>query len=62
MVTAKEFQNLGLGKLCVYNSLRILKSYGCKTVFVDPDEAPYNYYLKLGFEKTHYGSLYKKIF
>jgi GNAT superfamily N-acetyltransferase len=57
MVTSKEYRKLGLGKACVYNSLRILQSYGCKRVFVDPDEEPYQCYCNTGFEKmnnTHY--------
>jgi predicted N-acetyltransferase YhbS len=61
MVTAKGYRNLGLGKACVYNSLKILKSYGCRTVFVDPDEEPYNYYLRIGFETQSYGYAFKKI-
>ncbi len=61
MITGKEYRNLGLGKLAVYNSLKILKSYGCKKVFVDPDDEPYNYYCKLGFEKWGNGQYFKKI-
>lgn len=38
MVTAKQYRKQGLGRAGVFNSLRILKSYGCKKVFVDPDE------------------------
>lgn len=40
----------------------ILKSYGCKKVFVDPDEEPYTYYCKIGFEKSNYSKGYKKAF
>jgi predicted N-acetyltransferase YhbS len=61
MVTAKEYRNLGLGKACVYHSLRIVQSYGCKAVFVDPDEEPYNYYRKIGFEKLNNIYAYKKV-
>lgn len=61
MVTAKEYRNLGLGKACVFHSLQILKSNGCKKVFVDPDEEPYNYYCKIGFEKNNYSQCYKKV-
>lgn len=60
MVTAKEYRSLGLGKVCVYNSLKILKSYGCKKVYVDPDEEPYNYYCQIGFQKMTYGHYFKK--
>lgn len=62
MVTAKDYRNYGLGKAVVYNSLNILKSYGCKKVFVDPDEEPYDYYLKIGFEKVNYHQGFKKYF
>ncbi len=62
MVTAKEYRKHGLGKAGVFNSLQILKSYGCKKVFVDPDEEPYNYYRKIGFEKSNYSQYYKKVF
>lgn len=62
MVTAKEYRNHGLGKAGVFNSLQMLKSYGCKKVFVDPDEEPYNYYCKIGFEKINYNQCYKKVF
>lgn len=62
MVTAQKYRNNGLGKAAVYNSLQILKSYGCKKVFVDPDEEPYDYYLKIGFEKCNYSQCYKKDF
>jgi Acetyltransferase (GNAT) family. len=62
MVTAKEYRKHGLGKAGVFNSLQILKSYGCKKVFVDPDEEPYNYYCKIGFEKSNYIQCYKKVF
>jgi hypothetical protein len=34
MVTAKEYRKHGLGKAGVFNSLQILKSYGCKKVFL----------------------------
>ncbi len=61
MITAKEYRNHGLGKLAVYNSLKILKSHGCKKVFVDPDNDPYNYYCKIGFEKWGNGQYFKKI-
>lgn len=61
MVTAKEFRKQGLGKACIYHSLRILQSYGCKKVFVEPDEEPYNFYCSLGFEKVSYGYYFKKV-
>jgi GNAT superfamily N-acetyltransferase len=61
MVTAREYRNLGLGKACVYNSLKILQSYGCKKVFVDPDEEPYNYYCNIGFEKLSYAHYFRKV-
>lgn len=61
MVTAKEYRGHGLGKAGVFNSLNILKSFGCKKVFVDPDEEPYNYYCKIGFEKSYYSKCFKKI-
>lgn len=60
MVTAKEYRGLGLGKACIYNSLKILQSYGCKKVFVEPDEEPYHYYCNIGFEKIDYGYSLKK--
>lgn len=62
MVTAQEYRKHGLGKAALFNSLQILKSYGCKKVFVDPDEEPYNYYCKIGFEKSNYSQCYKKVF
>ncbi|ABX42497.1 GNAT family N-acetyltransferase [Lachnoclostridium phytofermentans] len=62
MVTAKEYRKSGLGKACVYNSIKILQSYGCKKVFVDPDEEPYNYYCKIGFEGMDYTQCYEKVF
>lgn len=62
MVTAKEYRNKGLGKAGIYHSLRILKSYGCKKVFVDPDREPYDYYCRVGFEKTNYSRSFKKAF
>jgi len=34
MVTSKEYRKSGLGKACVYNSLKILQSYGCKKELV----------------------------
>ena len=62
MVTTQEYRKHGLGKAAVFNSLHILKSYGCKKVFVDPDDEPYNYYRKIGFEKSNYSLCYKKDF
>lgn len=62
MVTAIEYRNQGLGKAGVFNSLQILKSLGCKKVFVDPDDEPYNYYRKIGFEKSNYSQCYRKDF
>lgn len=62
MVTSKEYRKSGLGKACVYNSLKILQSYGCKKAFVTPDEEPYNYYCKIGFEKMEYIQCYEKVF
>jgi GNAT superfamily N-acetyltransferase len=61
MVTAREYRHLGLGRACVYNSLKLLQSYGCKKVFVDPDEKPYNYYCSIGFEKQSCGHYFKKV-
>ena len=60
MVTAKEYRNMGLGKAAVYNSLKILKEYGCKKAFVAPDEEPFNYYCKLGFERNDDMKCYQK--
>lgn len=62
MATSKGYRKLGLGKSCIYHSLRILQSYGCKRVFVDPDEEPYPYYCKIGFEKIDNTQCYKKVF
>lgn len=62
MVTLEKYHNMGLGKAVVINSLRILQSLGCKKAFVDPDEEPYNYYLKIGFERFEYARFYQKTF
>lgn len=62
MVTVKEYRNQGFGKAVVYNSLEILKSYGCQKVFVDPDEESYHYYCNIGFERTNYSQYFNKIF
>lgn len=62
MVTLEKYRNLGLGKAAVYNSFQILQKYGCKKVFVDPDEEPYNYYRKIGFEQFEYARFYQKTF
>lgn len=60
MVTLEKYHNMGLGKAAVYHSLNILQKKGCKNVFVDPDDEPYNYYLKIGFEHFKYARYYHK--
>lgn len=62
MVTGKEYRNHGLSKARLFHLLQKLKSYGCKKVFVGPAEEPYNYYCKIGFEKSNYSQCYKRIF
>ena len=62
MVTAEDYRGLGFGKAVVYQSLQILKAYCCKMVYVDPDEEPYNYYCRIGFEKSEYPQYYQKTF
>ena len=62
MVTLEKYRNIGLGKAAVFNSLKILQKYGCKKAFVDPDDEPYNYYIKIGFEKFEYARYYQKTF
>lgn len=62
MVTLEKYRNIGLGKVVVNNSLKILQKKGCKSVFVDPDEEVYDYYLKLGFEHFDYARFYHKQF
>ncbi|QHQ59567.1 GNAT family N-acetyltransferase [Anaerocolumna sedimenticola] len=62
MVTLEKYRNMGLGKAAVINSLRILQKCGCKRAFVDPDEEPYNYYIKIGFERFEYARYYQKTF
>jgi N-acetylglutamate synthase-like GNAT family acetyltransferase len=62
MVTLDKYRNMGLGKAVVFNSLKILQKYGCKKAFVDPDDEPYNYYLKIGFERFKYAQFYQKTF
>lgn len=62
MVTSEKYRNKGLGKAAVYNSLRILQRLGGKKAFVDPDEAAYQYYLKIGFERFEYAQFYQKRF
>ena len=60
MVTLDKYHNMGLGKAVVYNSFKILQKKGCKSVFVDPDDKPYDYYLKIGFEHFDYARYYHK--
>ena len=62
MVTLEQYRNKGLGKAAVFHSLRILQKYGCKKAFVDPDDAPYQYYIKIGFERFEYARYYQKTF
>jgi GNAT superfamily N-acetyltransferase len=62
MVTLDKYRNMGLGKAAVFNSLNILRKYGCKKAFVDPDDEAYNYYLKIGFEPFEYARFYQKTF
>lgn len=62
MVTLDKYRNMGLGKAVVYNSLMLLQKKGCKSVFVDPDDEPYNYYPKIGFEHFDYARYYHKSF
>jgi hypothetical protein len=62
MVTHEKYRNIGLGKAAVFNSLKILQNYGCKKAFADPDDEPYNYYIKIGFERFEYARFYQKTF
>jgi GNAT superfamily N-acetyltransferase len=62
MVTLEKYRGMGLGKAAVYNSLRILQKYGCTKAFVDPDNEPYSYYIKIGFERFEYAQFYQKKF
>lgn len=62
MVTLEKYRNMGLGKAAVFYSLKILQKLGCRKAFVDPDEEPYNYYIKLGFERFEYARFYQKTF
>lgn len=62
MVTAEPYHNMGLGRAVVKHSLQILKEKGCKKVFVDPDEEPYEYYKKIGFHGFENARFYQKIF
>jgi hypothetical protein len=62
MVTLEKYRNVGLGKAAVFNSLKLLQKYGCKIAFVDPDDEPFNYYKKIGFESFQYAQYYKKTF
>lgn len=45
------YRRRGLGSACLFYSIQILKSWGCKTVFAEPDEEAYEYYRKIGFKK-----------
>lgn len=60
MITREDNRHQGLGRAAVYHSLRILQDYGCKHVFVDPDEVAYEYYIKLGFEPVSPARFYQK--
>ncbi len=60
MVTAERYRGMGLGKACVLHSLGIMKALGCGIVFVEPDEEPYSYYCKIGFEKQEYTTNFQK--
>jgi hypothetical protein len=62
MVTLEKYRNIGLGKAAVFNSLKILQKYGCKKAFVDPDDEPYHYYVKIGFERFECAQFYQKTF
>lgn len=62
MITRKEYRHMGLGKAVVYHSLQLLKERGCKNAFVDPDDEPYDYYVKIGFKKFEYARFFQKTF
>lgn len=61
MLTLEKYRNMGLGKAAVFHSLKNLQKLGCKRAFVDPDEEPYNYYVKIGFERFEYARYYQKM-
>ena len=62
MVVREKHRRCGLGKAVVYHSLQRLIEPGCKTVFVNPDDDVYDYYIHMGFRQCSYERFFQKSF
>lgn len=59
--TNEKYRNLGLGKTCVYSSLKKCKEIGAKYVYVEPDNSALGFYKKIGFkDKVREEIIWKK--
>ena len=49
VVTIKQYQNRGLGKLIIQTQIELAKSLGCYKITLNCKEEKVNYYKKFGF-------------
>jgi predicted N-acetyltransferase YhbS len=50
LATADKYQQQGLARACIYASMKKCQALGAGIVFVVPDEEPYPWYKRLGFQ------------
>jgi N-acetylglutamate synthase-like GNAT family acetyltransferase len=61
LATNEKYRNLGLGKACVYSSLKKCKEMGAKYVYVAPDNSSFGFYKNIGFkDKVREEIIWKK--
>lgn len=51
LATAERYRQQGLAKACIYESLKRCRALGADIVYVVPDEEPYSWYKRIGFEQ-----------
>lgn len=50
LATAEKHRHLGLARACIYESMKRCREFGADIVYVVPDEEPYSWYKRIGFE------------
>lgn len=60
LATAQIHRKLGLARACIYESMKKCKEIGARVVFVEPDEKPFEWYKKIGFNQAYKSYCWEK--